>query len=94
MPIPENELKCQVCDDSHPIEKIKSKPHFCIEHVFWEPLQKSGYYIKKEFHVYETIHFKKDKKNKVKFAKEVIPKLDAACFEVFRPMFDFIRSHC
>ncbi len=94
LPIPENELKIQVCDDSHPIEKIKSKPHFCIEHIFWEPLQKSGYYIKKELHGCEQICFKEDKKKKVKFAKEVIPNLDAACFEVFRPMFDFIRSHC
>lgn len=29
---------------------------------------------------------------KVTFAKDVVPILDAACFEVFRPMFEFIRS--
>lgn len=31
---------------------------------------------------------------KVTFAKEVVPTLDAGCFEVFRPMFEFIKSKC
>jgi predicted ATPase len=31
---------------------------------------------------------------KVTFAKDIVPTLDAACFEVFRPMFDFIKSKC
>ncbi len=31
---------------------------------------------------------------KVSFAKEVVPTLDAACFEAFRPMFEFIKSKC
>lgn len=32
--------------------------------------------------------------NKADFAKEVIPTLAAPCFEIFRPMFEFIRSKC
>mgnify|MGYP003615499159 FL=1 len=32
--------------------------------------------------------------NKTKFAREVVPTLDAATFEVFRPMFEFIKSKC
>ena len=31
---------------------------------------------------------------KVTFAKDIVPTLDAAYFEVFRPMFEFIRSKC
>jgi predicted ATPase len=31
---------------------------------------------------------------KVAFAKEVVPTLGAACFEVFRPMFEFIKLKC
>ncbi|GKT06870.1 hypothetical protein [Desulforhabdus sp. TSK] len=40
-----------------------------------------------------TIAFKFDGE-KTTFAKEVVPTLDAACFEVFRPMFEFIKSKC
>ena len=39
------------------------------------------------------VRFKGDK-YKVKFAKEIVPNLDAASFELFRPMFDFIKSKC
>jgi len=31
---------------------------------------------------------------KVSFAKDVVPTVDTACFEVFRPMFEFIKSKC
>jgi len=31
---------------------------------------------------------------KVAFAKDVVPSLVPACFEVFRPMFEFIKSKC
>jgi hypothetical protein len=31
---------------------------------------------------------------KVTFAKDVVPTIDAAHFEVFRPLFDFINSKC
>jgi hypothetical protein len=31
---------------------------------------------------------------KVTFAKDVVPTLDAAHFEVFRPIFNFIRARC
>ncbi len=31
---------------------------------------------------------------KVAFAKEVVPTIGAACFEVFRPMFEFIKLKC
>lgn len=89
LPIPDNELRTQVWDDSNPIDKIRPNPHFCIEHAFWgvagldawfKTDQKSG-----------RVEFKGDK-HKVRFATEVVPTLNAACFEVFRPIFEFIRS--
>jgi predicted ATP-dependent endonuclease of OLD family len=92
LPIPENELRNQVWDENAPIEKIKSKPLFCIEHIFWEQPQLVNYYETKVYNGCEKIHFKGDKKSKVKFAKNVVPTLDASCFEVFRPMFEFILS--
>lgn len=91
LPVPDNKLRNQVWDDSNPAEKIKPKPHFCVEHIFWgvngldnwfRTDDKSGY-----------IKFKGDK-HKVKFAKEVVPTLDAANFEVLKPMFDFIKAKC
>lgn len=30
----------------------------------------------------------------VRFAKDVVPTLDPACFEIFRPMFEYIKSKC
>lgn len=40
-----------------------------------------------------TIVFKVDGE-KTTFAKDVVPTLDPACFEVFRPLFEFIKSKC
>jgi hypothetical protein len=35
LPIPSNRLRAQMRDETNPIEKIKSKPHFCVAHIFW-----------------------------------------------------------
>lgn len=93
LPIPENKLKSQVCDDNNPIENIKPKPHFCIEHIFWGQPQTANYYRIQTFNGCEEIQFRADR-YKVEFAQKIVPSLDAVCFEVFRPMFDFIRLHC
>jgi hypothetical protein len=90
LPIPENELKMQVWDENNPIEKIKSKPCFCIEHVFWNQPGLEQYYKKEQDSSgCKVIHFKGDK---VKFAANIVPTLDNSCFEAFRPMFEFILS--
>jgi len=93
LPIPENKLKNQVWDDNNSVEKIKQKPHFCIEHIFWGQPKTANYYKEEKTNECEEIHFKGEK-YKVKFAEEIVPSLDAKCFEVFLPMFDFIKSHC
>lgn len=91
LPIPDNPLRTQVWDDGNPIEKIKPKPQFCIEHIFWG-VEGLGSWFRTD-NVTGLIKFKGDK-HKVRFAKEIVPTLDAACFEVFRPMFEFIKSKC
>jgi predicted ATPase len=64
-----------------------------IEHLFYGQNATADYYIEEPCVGGTKIVFKSDG-DKTAFAKEIIPKLDAACFEVFRPMFEFIRSKC
>mgnify|MGYP006397600899 CR=1 FL=1 len=89
LPVPDNDLKRQVWDESNPAEKVIPKPHFCVEHVFWEA-EGLAHWFKTDARS-GLIRFKGDN-HKVRFAKEVVPTLNAACFEVFRPMFEFIKS--
>lgn len=91
LPIPKNQLKNQVWNESNPNVKIRSKPHFCIEHIFWG-VEGFDKWFRKDRKT-GIIKFKGDK-HKVKFAKEVVPTLDKISFEVFRPMFEVIRSKC
>ena len=91
LPVPENALKAQVWDERNPIEKIKPHPHYCIEHCFWGDAGLDGWF-RTDAHNGQ-IRFKGDK-YKVKFAKEIVPSLNAACFEIFRPIFEFIKSKC
>jgi predicted ATPase len=91
LPVPDNALRGQVWDEANPIEKIKPKPHYCVEHIFWGVEGMEGWFRTDD--KTGQVRFKGDK-HKVKFAKEVVPKLDAACFEIFRPMFEFIKSKC
>jgi predicted ATPase len=91
LPIPNNTLRLQVWNEKDPIEKAKKKRCFYIEHLFWEQPQLGNYYKEKDDDGCKKIHFTG---NKVNFAKNIVPTLDASCFEVFRPMFEFIRSKC
>lgn len=91
LPVPDNDLRKQVWDESNPTEKIRPKPHFCVEHIFWGTDGLDGWFRTDDKS--GLIKFKGDK-HKVRFAKEVVSNLDPACFEVFRPMFEFIKSKC
>ncbi|WP_051183250.1 AAA family ATPase [Desulfocurvibacter africanus] len=87
LPIPNNQLRAQVWDEANPIEKIKPKPYFCIEHIFWSVSKlHQWFYVDTKTGL---VKFKGDK-HKVKFAKDVVPTLDANSFEPFRPMFNLI----
>lgn len=88
LPITNNDLKIQVYNDANPIDKIVPKPHFCIEHIFWDSFDDKTLWFKEKLGIQ---HFKGDK---VRFAKEIVPSLPPESFEVFRPMFEFIKSKC
>ncbi len=90
LPIPDNDLKTQVYNDASLIDKIVPKPHFCIEHIFWDAFDDKTLWFKEKHGIQ---HFKGDK-HKVRFAKEIVPTLSPKNFEVFRPIFDFIKSKC
>ncbi|KPA08806.1 chromosome segregation protein SMC [Candidatus Magnetomorum sp. HK-1] len=74
-----------------------SKEHFAhqsvmgIEHLFYGDQTKQYFEAKQLPGGGEIITFSG---NKTKFAKEVVPTLESACFEVFRPMLEFIKSKC
>lgn len=87
LPIPKNELMKQVWDEDNPIEKIKPNPRFCIEHIFWGNKKVDDLFKPNQRN--DQIIFKGDK---IKFAREVVPTLDEACFETLRPMFNFIKT--
>lgn len=69
------------------------KSRMGIEHLFYGDVRTHGYFdTEKMPGDHEILVFKDG--SKTRFAKDVVPILDAACFEVFRPMFDFIRLKC
>lgn len=90
LPIPDNDLKQQVWDETNPLEKIVPKPHFCIEHIFWGQNGVDDSWFRER---HGRIEFKGDQ-DKVRFAEQIVPNLDPENFEIFRPMFDFIKSKC
>lgn len=64
-----------------------------IEHLFYGHNATKNYYQHEPCVGGTKIVFKSDGE-KTAFAKEVVPRLDPTCFEVFRPMFEFIKSKC
>ena len=64
-----------------------------IEHLFYGHAATASYYITESCAGGSKIFFKSDK-SKTSFAKEVVPTLGVGCFEIFRPMFEFIKSKC
>ncbi len=64
-----------------------------IEHLFYGQEATATYYQEEPCVGGSKIVFRSDRE-KIVFAKEVVPTLDAACFEVFRPLFEFIVGKC
>jgi hypothetical protein len=94
LPIPSNrEIQKQVIKNSKTNETFAGESCCEIEHLFYGQSATADYYKNEPCVGGEKIVFKLDA-DKTKFAKEVVPKLDYTCFEVFRKMFDFIQSHC
>jgi predicted ATPase len=93
LPVPNVEaLKKQVLDSNGKPWGKGSESHLSIELLFYrEELLGNWYQKKATSGGGEIVEFVGDK---VSFAKNFVPTLDAACFEVFRPMFDFINLNC
>jgi hypothetical protein len=85
-------LKKQVLDSNGKPWGKGSESHLSIELLFYRDDLLGKWYQKKATSGGgEIIEFVGDK---VSFAKNFVPALDAACFEIFRPMFDFIKLKC
>ena len=91
LPVPNNEkIKKQVFKDEGTLETYKYESRLSLELLFYE----CNSSVEDKFRIEpcsggEKIVFKGAK---VKFAEEVIPTLPKEAFEVFRPMFEFIKS--
>lgn len=64
-----------------------------IELLFHDVAGLDGYFIVDTERTDGFVKFISDSQ-KVTFARDVVPKVDATHFEVFRPIFDFIKSKC
>lgn len=94
LPVPDNEeIQRQVIKDISTNETFGGGSCCEIEHLFYGQVATAKYYQQEPCAGGSKIVFKSDGE-KTDFAKEVVPGLDAACFEIFRPMFDFIREKC
>ena len=93
LPVPDiDELKRQVLDSTGKPWGRGSDSHLSIELLFYTDDLLGPWFQKRSTSGGgEIIEFVGDK---VTFAKNLVPTLDAVCFDVFRPMFDFIRSKC
>jgi len=94
LPIPTHPgIQKQVIKDPITKETFGGDSSCEIEHLFYGHDATDTYYCEEPCVGGRKIVFKADTQ-KASFAKEVVPTLDATCFEVFRPMFEFIQSKC
>ncbi len=93
LPVPHVEvIKRQVLDDTGKPWGQGKNSHLSIELLFFNEAWVGTWFQRKAASAgAQIIEFSGDK---VKFANDVVPTIDAAYFQVFRPMFDFIKSKC
>lgn len=95
LPIPSHEdIRKQVIQNTATNETYGGESCCEIEHLFYG-LDATKDYYQQEPYVGggSKIVFKSDGEKTI-FAKEIVPKLDASSFEIFRPIFEFIESKC
>lgn len=93
LPIPNNnQLKQQALKpDNSPWGRGRDS-HISIEHLFYDAVKAEDWFKKEPMSGgAQIVQFTGEK---VKFAKELIPILEPSAFEIFRPIFDFIKSKC
>ena len=94
LPIPSNsEIRKQVFRDDEGNADFGGDSRCEIEHLFYGSPFTREFFCKERAVGGEIIVFKSDG-NKTLFAQEVVPRVEKEYFEVFRPMFEFIREKC
>ncbi len=94
LPVPANaDIRKQVIRNAATGETFGGDSCCEIEHLFYGLEATKNYYQQEPCVGGTKIVFKSDGE-KTTFAKEVVPTLAPACFEIFRPMFEFIKSKC
>jgi predicted ATPase len=94
IPIPAHaDIQRQVIKNTSTNETFGGDSCCEIEHLFYGQTSTAKYYHNEPCVGGSKIVFKSDGE-KTDFAKRVVPTLDALCFEVFRPMFEFIQKTC
>ena len=93
LPVPNiAEIECLVIKDKPHKETYCHESRMTIEHLFYGDPQTHPYFEEERIPGGQILVFKEGKKTQ--FAKELIPKIPSEHFEVFRPMFDFIKGKC
>ncbi len=94
IPVPSNpEIQKQVIKNIATKETYGGNSSCEIEHLFYGQTATAMYYQTEPCVGGSKIVFKSDSE-KTFFAKGVVNTLHKSCFEVFRPMFEFIKSKC
>ena len=94
LPVPAHvDIQSQVIKNTTTKETFGGDSCCEIEHLFYGQEATANYFQDEPCVGGSKIVFHADRE-KTAFAKEVVPTLDGSCFEVFRPIFEFIRSKC
>lgn len=94
VPVPPNaDIQRQVIRNATTGDTFGGESCCEIEHLFYGIDATESYYQKEPCPGGTRIVFNADRA-KTAFAKDVVPRLDRTVFEVFRPMFEFIRAKC
>lgn len=90
LPVPTNPvIRGQVIKNIDTNETFGGDSKCEIEHLFYGQVATADYFVEEPCMGGSKIAFKSDS-DKTKFSKEVVPTLNNDCFEVFRPMFEYI----
>lgn len=94
LPVPTNVyIQKQVIKEAATKETFGGSSCCEIEHLFYGEAATATYYQVEPCPGGTQIVFRSDS-DKTAFAKEVVHMLNRSCFEVFLPMFEFIKSKC
>lgn len=94
LPVPENaDIQLQVIRNAETGETFGGDSCCEIEHLFYGQAATVDYYHREPCVGGSKVMFKSDR-DKVAFAKEVVPMLDTKCFEPLRSLFEFITAKC